>query len=82
MMEQATHSSCSPVHALPLAAMLREVTARVSATTTAAATKVSCPLLTAHSLLVRCRARCWLHAVVVRHVSANVDDESGYAYRP
>ena len=82
MMEQTIHSSCSLAHARPLAAMHRAVTAHVPATATAATTKVSCPLFTAHSLLVRCRARCWLNAVVVRHISADVDDESGYAYRP
>ena len=82
MMEQTIHSSCSPAYARPLAAMHRVVTAHESVTATAAATKVSCPLFTAYSLLVRCRARSRLHAVVVRHISADVDDESGCAYRP
>ena len=53
MMEQTIHNSCSSARALPLAAMHRFVTARVSTTTTAAASKVSCSLLTANSLLVR-----------------------------
>ena len=77
MMEQTIHSSCSPVHALPLAAMLRAVTARVSATTTAAAIKVSSSFLTATSLLV---CRCWqslLRVEMVRDESVDVDAGSG-----
>ena len=53
VVEQTTQSSCSTGHVLPLAAMHRFVTARMSTTTTAAASKISCSLLTANSLLVR-----------------------------
>ena len=80
MMEQTIHSSSSPGHALALAGMDRAVTARVSVTATAAASKVSGSFLTAHSHLVRRHEPCWLRAVVVRRILVDVLDGSGCAH--
>ena len=62
--------------------MVRVVPVRVSATATATVIKVSSSFLTAHSPLVRRYEQRWLRAVVSRHISADVDADSGHAYRP
>ena len=60
--------------------MLHAVAAHVSATATAAAIKVSSSFLTAHSPLVRRHKQRWLRVMVVHHVSAEPDDDSGHAH--